>query len=330
MKADFNLHEGTFLLYPTRTDVWRRNAVPIKNVIKSLANTISRFEKVILGTLPNCDVENVSAQITPIEYNDIWVRDSGAVPLENSLIKFGFNAWGGEDGLYSDWSLDKTVPEQMSKILNKPLKEFPLTIEGGNLATNGNGVIICIKNTVVNDNRNPKVSEEDAKSILKNALKARKVIFIENGLKYDETGGHIDNLLAFADEKTVLLAWTDDENNPQYDIVRQALKTLENESNFNVIKIPLPSTFLRTKDDCDGLVYEKGSKERYLGEIIQPSYINFIFVNGGVIIPSFGDEKDDEVAKIFKSIFTDREIIQFPSREIVLGGGGLHCITKNF
>lgn len=336
MKADFNTHEGTFLLYPTRTDVWRKGAKPIAETIFSLASILSRYEKVYLGmakeTLP-LSIKGVTT--LPMEYNDIWTRDSGAVPVRDYLVKFGFNAWGGEDGLYSDWSLDQTIPEQMSNVLNKPLKEYPLTIEGGNILTNGNGTLICIKQTVVNNNRNPNVNEEQAKSILKAALNVEKVIFIEQGLLFDETGGHVDNLVAFADEKTILLAWTDDKDHPQYEVVRKAFDTLNSQTGakgekFKIIKVELPLPFERTEEDCVGLTSQEGSKERFLGETIQPSYINFIFANGAVIIPSFEDEKDKVVLDLFKEVFKEKEIIQFPAREIVLGGGGLHCITKNY
>ena len=76
--------------------------------------------------------------------------------------------------------------------------------------------------------------------------------------------------------------------------------------------------------------YPDGSKARLPGELIQPSYINFVFANGAVIVPTFDDPMDDEVPGIFKKAFPDREIISFPAREVVLGGGGLHCITKNY
>ncbi|MBO7215271.1 MAG: agmatine deiminase family protein [Clostridia bacterium] len=336
MKADFNVHEGTFLLYPLRTDVWRKGAKPIAQTIVSLAKILSRHERVVLGVDSSVRLDPIDGvDIATMDYNDIWIRDSGVVPVGNHFVKFQFNAWGGQEGLYSDWSLDATVPEQMGKIVGKTIKEYPLIIEGGNILTNGNGTLICIERTVVNPNRNPNLSKLEAEAILKEALNVKKVIFIERGLNYDETGGHIDNLVAFANENTILLAWTDNANHPQYEVVRSAYKTLQNEvgangEKFKIVKVPLPSPFIRTEDDCVGLEMLLGSKERFEGEQIQPSYINFIFANGAVIVPSFDCDLDDEVVKIFTAEFNDREIIQFPSREIVLGGGGLHCITKNY
>lgn len=340
MKPDFHTHKGTFLLYPSRKDVWREDAKPIAEAIMNLATVISGYERVILGVLPELIVpeeleKHKNIDVRTMLYDDIWVRDTGAVPCETELKKFGFNAWGGEDGLYGDWTLDETVPEQMSRILGMKLDSVPLVLEGGNLLTNGNGTLVAIRSSICNKNRNPYLSIQEIERILKKSLKIRKVIWLEQGLMYDETGGHIDNICAFADEHTILLAWTDELTHPQYEIVRDAYTVLSNERGangevFDIIKIPLPMPFQRTEEQCVGLEQLQGSKERLPGEWIQPSYINYIFVNGAVIIPIFDDLVDDAVKAVFKEVFYDREVITFPSREIVLGGGGLHCITKNY
>ena len=340
MKADFDIHEGTYLLYPTRKDVWRKDAGPIADVVLNLSALLSRYEKTTLGVLPDCDKAkirelSVGADVIDMLYNDIWIRDSGAVPVGDHLVKFGFNAWGGEDGLYSDWSQDSTVPNQMSEHLKKPLEYSELILEGGNLLSNGRGTLIAIKKTICNSNRNPCIDEKEAEVLLKRALGVRKIIWLDEGLVYDETGGHVDNICAFADEHTVFLAWTDDPGNVQYQIVRSAFDLLCDATDadgkkFRIIKIPLPNIFKRTKDDCIGLELRSGSKERAVEEPIQPSYINFIFANKAVIVPSFDCPTDSEVKALFEEIFPDRDVIQFAAREIVLGGGGLHCITKNY
>lgn len=337
MKADFAFHDGTLLLYPTRRDVWRGDAKPIAATVSGLAQLLSRYEPTVLGVLPGLDKKGIRAEcgdarVVEMLYDDVWVRDSGAVPTAGGLVKFGFNAWGGAEGLYGDWSRDATVPEQMSKMLKRELSLSPLTLEGGNLLCDGDGTLICIKDSIINDNRNPGITEAEAERLLTAALGVTRVIWIDEGLRHDETGGHVDNLCAFASKDTLLIAWTDDESDPQYGIVRRALERINSAhgKKYEIVKIPLPRAFLRTEDDCLGLEYPDGSKPRLPGEIIQPSYINFIFANGAVIVPEFGDPADKEVLDIFKRLFQGREVVPYPAREVVLGGGGLHCITKNY
>ena len=337
MKADFASHDGTLLLYPTRMDVWRKGAKPIAETVVSLAQLLSRHESTVLGVLPKLDKNRIQTicpdvRVEPMLYDDIWARDSGAVPTKCGLVKFRFNAWGGDEGLYGSWELDSTVPEQMSRLLGKGLSTSPLTLEGGNLLTDGDGTLICIKDSIMNANRNPGISLTEIERLLKDALNVTRIIWIDEGLAYDETGGHVDNLCAFADDDTLLLAWTDDEESPQYRLVRNALKTIEAApgKKYRIIKLPLPSAFIRAEADCEGLEYPEGSKPRLPGEVIQPSYVNFIFANGAVIVPTFDDPMDGTVIDIFKRTFPKRDVIPFPAREIVLGGGGLHCITKNY
>jgi len=48
-----------------------------------------------------------------------------------------------------------------------------------------------------------------------------------------------------------------------------------------------------------------------------------------VIMCSFDDPKYDEAARQkVASLFPDREVVQLPSLDIYLGGGGIHCITQ--
>ncbi len=337
MKADFAFHDGTLLLYPTRKDVWRKGAKPIAELVVNLAQLLSRYEPTVLGLLPELDKNRIQAicqdvRIEPMLYDDIWTRDSGAVPTERGFVKFGFNAWGGDEGLYGSWELDSTLPEQMSRLLGKELSLSPLTLEGGNLLTDGDGTLICIKDSILNDNRNPGIALNEIEELLKSALGVKRIIWIDEGLAYDETGGHVDNLCAFADKDTLMIAWTDDTESPQYPIVRRVLAAIEAApgKKYRIVKLPLPAQFVRTEDDCEGLEYPDGSKPRLPGEIIQPSYVNFIFANGAIIVPTFDDGADNSAMDVFKRTFPEREVIPFPAREIVLGGGGLHCITKNY
>lgn len=334
MNADFSRHKATFLLYPSRKDVWRKQALPIRESIVGLANVISRFERVYLGydVAVTQRVES-GVVLEKMQYNDVWTRDTGLIRVKEKGVLFRFNAWGGE--LYSDWSKDLTVAPRMAEILGVPYVESELTLEGGNLASDGRGTLISVKPTVCGDNRNPGFSQSQIEELLKTALDVQNIVWLPTGLKYDETGGHVDNLCAFADEKTVFLAWTDDKDNPQYDVVHTAYDVLSVATNtdgrrYDIAKIPLPDIFTRTDDDCDGLENTGSGKERPYGEPIQPSYINFVFVNGGVIVPQFGDRNDLRVYEIFKNFFSDRSVLPFDSREVVLGGGGIHCLTKNF
>ena len=327
MKAEFEKHECTFLLYPERKDVWRKKCAPIRKVIENLALTISEYEPVHLG------YKNAIPKISalPMIYDDIWCRDTGPIPAKNGdLISFNFDGWGGE--MIAEINDDKKLPGQIATVLGKKLNEIPLVLEGGNITCDGNGTILLIEHNLVNSNKDMSLAKIE--ECLRQSLNIRQIIWLPRGLKFDETGGHIDNIASFADARTILLSFTNDMKHPQYEIVNEAFSILKNAKDINgnpyqIVKVPIPDIFFTTKDDCADIEIVQGSKPRIEGLPIQASYINFIFANGAVIVPQFNLPQDNDALSVFKKVFTNRKVIPSHAREVVLGGGGLHCISRN-
>ena len=83
-----------------------------------------------------------------------------------------------------------------------------------------------------------------------------------------------------------------------------------------------------TQEDLDGLEFEPGEDEREAGERLAASYVNFYISNGGIILPQFGDENDEKAVDILGKLFPERKIYPIPARDILVGGGNIHCITQ--
>ena len=71
-----------------------------------------------------------------------------------------------------------------------------------------------------------------------------------------------------------------------------------------------------------------GSVPRQEGDLCIASYLNFLITNGGVIVPQYGDKNDALALEQLRQIFPDREVVGVYTREIVYGGGNIHCITQ--
>lgn len=56
--------------------------------------------------------------------------------------------------------------------------------------------------------------------------------------------------------------------------------------------------------------------------------MNFYIANGSVVMPAFGDPADETAREILQRLFPDREVVQIYSRDILIGGGNIHCITQ--
>ena len=343
LAGEYEKQNSTVVLFPYRTDIWRKQCRPICKIITELANIIAKYQPVLFGVLPelietvhNEYVLDKNVTVFPCHYNDCWSRDTiSSVVLGEKphIASFGFNSYG--DGLYKPWDYDNSLDEEISKYFSYPLKKYDLVFEGGNIMSDGNGTIFLVKDALVNENRNPRVSVEEAERILREATGARQIVWISRGLVNDETGGHIDNILAFVDKNTIIISWTDDPKNPQYEIVHEVEDTIKGIRNvdgefYKIVHLPIAPVYYRNAEDSSEIVYDKDSLSRSEGMAILETYINFALVNGAVIVPQFGyDELDSEAIKILKEVFSDRDVIPFYSREASLGGGGLHCLTKH-
>lgn len=162
---------------------------------------------------------------------------------------------------------------------------------------------------------------------------AEKVLWLPRGLAADEdTNGHVDNMACFSRPGKVLLAWTDDPDDEHHARCRDSLTLLESESDARgrhllVTKVPIPPPMYYTEEDCEGLDPSAGIC-RQPGERLAASYINFYMANGGIVCPGFGCAADEVALGVLRKAFPDRRVLQVPGREVLLGGGNIHCITQ--
>lgn len=342
LQGEFEQHKAVVMLFPERRDVWRHDCKPIRAVMVELANLLSKYVPVIMGVLPELmevarKEYSFHKNVTLVEmrYNDCWARDSVSSVVSGDapyIAAFHFNAYGG--GLYAPWDDDNRLDDTVSKLFSYPTRDVPLTLEGGNILPDGNGTLFAVKDAIVNDNRNPGSSQEQIEALLMEATASRQIVWIEHGLAGDETGGHIDNVMAFSSPNTILLSWTDDQSNPQYQVTHEIeafLKTVRDADGnpYRIIHIPVPNYYYRTKDDSESVLAVDGSFAREAGDAVLETYVNFALSNGVVVVPQFGLPEDAEALAVIRKAFPDRDVLTLDGREATLGGGGFHCLTKH-
>lgn len=209
-----------------------------------------------------------------------------------------------------------------------------MILEGGSISFDGEGTLLTTEECLLNPNRNPNMTKAEIEAELKRGLGVEKVIWLPKGLFGDvDTNGHVDNFCVFARPGEVLLSWTDDEKDPQYPISQEAFKLLEEATDakgrhLKIHKLAIPSDIIRTAEEFGGLVQEEGTIEREENQRLPASYVNFYFANGAIISPCFGVKEDAMAEKVFKEVFPEREVVMVPTREVILGGGNIHCITQ--
>jgi len=344
MPSEFEKHDGCWMIWPQRTDNWRLGAKPAQRVFAEVASAISQFEPVTVCV--NCEQYNNAISMLPsnirvveVSSNDSWVRDSGPTFVTNGKevrgVDWVFNAWGGlVDGLYFPWDKDSNVARKICEIERKDsyrLDKFVL--EGGSIHVDGEGTLITTEECLLSDGRNPDMTKEEIEDKLKNYLNVTKIIWLSKGIYNDETNGHIDNILHYVAPSKVVLSWTDDKNDPQYEICQDAYRVLSNTTDakgrkFEIIKLMLPKNILITKEESEGVDLIDGSQPRKEGDRLAASYANFYIANGGIVFPTFNDYNDEKAREILQNCFKDSKIVGVYAREILLGGGNIHCITQ--
>ena len=204
-------------------------------------------------------------------------------------------------------------------------------LEGGSIHSNGAGTIMVTESCLLSPGRNPQMTKQEIEEKLKEYLGAERVIWLPRGIYNDETNEHVDNVCAFIDRNDVARAWTDNKDDPQYEMSAACLKTLE-EAGITVHKLPIPDVPVTvTEEDLAGYVFEEGEDVREPGERLAASYVNFYFSNDAVLLPQFGGANkasDERAVRIMEGLCKGRRIVPIPARDIILGGGNIHCITQ--
>ena len=186
---------------------------------------------------------------------------------------------------------------------------------------------------LLSEGRNSHLTKEQIEQVLCDYLNCSKVLWIPNGIYNDETNGHEDNICNFVKPGVVVLAWTDDVNDPQYAISKAAYDYLSNETDakgrkLEIHKLYVPSPVLITKEESMGVDAIDGTLPRQEGDRLAASYANYYTGNGFVALPVFNDPNDQKAIDKLKELYPDRVIEPIYAREILLGGGNIHCITQ--
>lgn len=341
-------HWASVVLVPYRKDTWRENALPAIEEYLNVVKSISSYERVIVVIDPRIDYSIVrrfemkNTHILRLKYDDSWARDTLPVFLKKEEegrlvgVDFGFNSWGGDyDGLYTPYDDDNQLGKYFlleAMIHRYPRKDFIL--EGGSIHSDGEGTLITTEECLLSKGRNPSLSKEEIEENLKSSLNVEKVLFLPYGIYEDETDGHVDNICCFLKPGVVLLAWCDDENDPQYERCVKDYEYLSSVTdakgrNLIIIKMPVPKTMYMSKEEADQITVSSNAINRLEGRRLAGSYVNFYMGEKFIILPQFGCEEDKIAIEILKDFYKEeKDIIPVCSKEILLGGGNIHCITK--
>ncbi len=361
MPAEFEPHEGCIMIFPERSDSWQYGAYAARKAFVAVAEAIARSEKVTVCA-GEAQYDNARAllpahiRVVEMSSNDSWARDyaptfvvreeevpegrkgqnfAGSRVRVRRGVDWGFNAWGGlHDGLYFPWDKDNRMARKLCDLYDADVyNKRDFILEGGSIHVDGEGTCLVTEACLLSEGRNPGMSREEIEEVLRNYLGVSVIIWLPCGIYNDETNEHVDNICAFTKPGEVVLAWTEDREDPQYAMSAACLEVLEKSVDaagrrIKVHKLPLPKPVTMTAQECDGLDACWDEPTRQPGERLAASYVNFYIANKNIVMPGFGDPADERAKEILQELFPEREVIQIYARDILIGGGNIHCITQ--
>lgn len=335
MPAEWEKHSAVWLAWPYDKTTFTKSIENAEKTFCKIIKALEGSEKVELIVLNDqmqtraekllktfgANLSNITFH--QVEFADVWTRDYAPFFLINreqkdlAWVKWKYNAYG-KAGNPSFNDFEQLLKDnKVFNILNPGGKKFiaDMVLEGGAIEINGLGSLLTTKQTLLNPNRNPNSSKEQIEEYLKNYLGVSNIVWLEMGLINDHTDGHIDDIARFVSINKILVAYEDNAEDENFKILDDNYKVLTGAKDqdgklFEVVKLPMPH-----------MKYDDGSKAPV-------SYTNFYIGNNVVLVPVYNDPNDAKAMEIIQACFPERKAVGIDCREIIYGGGAIHCMTQ--
>ena len=336
--AEWAEHESVWLAWPSAADLWEENLAPAQNEFTALCRAIADVDPATgsargerLHVLAHATEARAAAETAlrglpvsfhTIPFGDIWLRDTAPVFVrsrqtsEIAPLSFRFNGWGGKYELPYDADVSRAVATAHASAHEGPVLASDFILEGGSVEFDGEGTCLTSRQCLLNENRNPGLSQAEIEAELTRAFAIEKTLWVGDGLMNDHTDGHIDTIARFVAPGVVVCMEPSGADDPNRAILHRiasdlAAMTDARGRKLRVERVPSP-----------GLVLDEE------GEIMPASYVNFYISNTAVIVPTYGVAHDAAAVEAIARLFPSRKTVGLSARAILSGGGAFHCITQ--
>lgn len=335
LPAEWEKQQGVLLCFPHNGNDWPGKYQAIQWTFIEFIKKVTSYEHLylvvadeslkskVLEMLQRAHVNLKKVTFIIQKTNRSWMRDSGPIIVKigtaREALNFNFNGWAK----YSNYRIDKYLPEKVSTVLSIPITQVtykgkPVVLEGGAIDSNGKGTLLTSEECLLHPSiqvRNPGLTKADYEIIFKDFLGITNTIWLGDGIKGDDTHGHIDDLCRFVNEDTIVTVIESNSKHPNYKALQDNLKRLqnaklENGKKPNIVTLPMPNEIL----------FEEIS--------LPASYANFLILNECVLVPTFNDPNDRIALNILADCFNNREVIGISAIDLIWGFGTLHCLSQ--
>lgn len=327
MPAEWEPHKATWLAWPHDVETWPDQLAEVEAIYIEVIEYLHLDEEVhilvedkpaqeyVFRKLRKRGIrKNVSTHL--IKTDSPWIRDYGPLFLIRkrgglAFSKWHFNAWGRKYPFRKD---NRVADELISTIRAQPFRA-EMILEGGSIDVNGLGACITTEQCLLNPNRNRGRGRKEIEQYVKDFLGVRHLIWLKEGIKGDDTDGHVDEIARFVAPRMVVCATERDPSDQNFNSLRENYKRLchsmdQDGSRLTIISLPMP---------------EKLEVRRVR---FPASYVNFYVANTSVLVPVYHQKNDAVALGILRDLFPKRNVVGIFSIPLVYGQGAIHCITQ--
>ena len=339
LPAEWAEQSAIQLTWPHADTDWKPYLDDITETFVALTGAMARFEPVIIATphptqtmallrsrLGETRCRNVRCYAC--DTNDTWARDHGAITLmptpatagsaKAKLLDYRFNGWGEKFA----WQHDNAITHHLfgQGVFDGEREDHDdFVLEGGSIESDGRGTVMTTSMCLLAPHRNQPLTREEIEQRLKRDLRANRVVWLDHGLLIgDDTDGHIDTIVRFAPDDTLLYVRCDDSTDEQYaefqalETQLRTLRTAEGQP-YRLMPLPMPAA-----------MYDGDDR-------LPATYANFIILNGAVIVPTYHQpESDAQALHTVRQAFPHHEVIGIDASTVVRQHGSLHCLTMQY
>jgi agmatine deiminase len=340
MPEESEPHEGTWLQWPHQYQygIAYRNSLDATWV--SMTRELVSSEKVHIIAYNQTEKDRIiallnsnSVSLTNIDFkiyktDDVWVRDNGPIYVRDTndilvIQNWGFNAWGNKIDELSGKLIQSdncdVIPAKIATDQGISLIDISSEMinEGGSVELDGKGTLMACKSSVLNDNRNPGMTQEQAEVIFKKYLGVSNFIWLDGQAGLEITDQHIDGFARFGNSNTIV---TMDENDLlNFDVQQSDINKLYSAKD----KDGNPYTFFKVPLTQENVITTNGSNLGYKG-----SYVNYYIANSKVLVPNYNDPNDVLANAIIQTLYPNRTVVGIDVRNLYENGGMVHCVTQ--
>jgi agmatine deiminase len=325
-------HEGTWLQWPHEHQYGITYRDRLDDTWVAMTKALVGGEKVHLIAYDESEkdritelLEEANVSLRNVDFkiyktDDVWIRDNGPIYTRdksgNLVIQdWGFNGWGKK----ADYEQCNLIPAQIAEDQDREVIDLndEMINEGGAVEIDGNGTLMATQSAILNPNRNPGLTQQDAEAIFAKYLGTTNFIWLNGKAGGEITDMHIDGFARFGNAATIVTMNKDDLlewDVPESDINKLFAAKNKVGKAYRYVKLPLTRNEVTT---------EYGKVLDYKG-----SYVNYYIGNKVVLVPNYSDPNDAAANRMIQSLYPTRRVVGIDVRNLYENGGMIHCVTQ--